>query len=72
MNTLNIDEPRGTRLAAWLRHAAVGLIAMLVLASLVLSFAVEFMATGVDFHGRAQSLSSALDGQGGQSTQRMR
>jgi hypothetical protein len=61
MNTLNScgsDEPK---VSAWLRHVALGLLCLVALVSLVLSFAVEFMATGVDFHRRAQSLIESND-----------
>jgi hypothetical protein len=56
MKTLNICEPDPDepRLACWLRHIALSLVGLAVLVSLVLSFAVEFMAGGDDFHRRAQ------------------
>ena len=55
MNTLNIGERHEPRLASWLRHVAMGLLGLVLVVSLVLSFAVEFMASGVDSHRRAQS-----------------
>lgn len=63
MNTLNSCGPDEPKVASWLRHVALSLLGLAVLVSLVLSFAVEFMATGVDFHRRAQSndVPSALD-----------
>ena len=64
MNTLNSCGPDEPKMASWLRHVALGLLGLVVLVLLVLSFAVEFMATGVDFHRRAQSndVPTALDG----------
>ena len=55
MNTLNIGERHEPRLASWLRHVAMGLLGLVLVVSLVLSFAVEFMASGVDSH-RVQGL----------------
>ena len=61
MNALNICEPDEPKVASWLRHVALGLLGLVVLVSLVLSFAVEFMASGVDFHRSAQSLLDTRD-----------
>ena len=64
MNTLNSCGPDEPKVTSWLRHVALSLLGLVVVVSLVLSFAVEFMAaTGVDPHGRAQSndVPSALD-----------
>jgi hypothetical protein len=55
MNTLNSRGPEETKVPSWLRHVGLGLLGLVVLVSLFLSFAVEFMATGVDFHRHAQS-----------------
>jgi hypothetical protein len=56
MEQLNICEPDEPKATGWLRHAVVGLLGLLALLSLVLSFAVEFMATGADLQRRAHTL----------------
>ena len=56
MNTSNICQPDEAKAACWLRHAVLGLLGLLALLSLVLSFAVEFMATGTDLQRRAHAL----------------
>ena len=61
MNTLNSCGLDEQRVASRLRHVALSLLGLAVLVSLVLSFAVEFMATGVDFHRHAQSLLESND-----------
>ena len=61
MNTLNSRGPDEPKVSSWLRHVGLGLLWLVALVSLVLSFAVEFMATGVDFHRHAQSLLESND-----------
>ena len=61
MNTLNSRGPDEPKVSSWLRHVGLGLLWLVALVSLVLSFAVEFMATGVDFHRHAQSLLDSND-----------
>ena len=60
MEQLNICEPDEPKATYWLRHAVLGLIALVALLALVLSFAVEFMAPGTALHHRrAHSLLEA-------------
>ena len=61
MNTLNSRGSDESKVSTWLRHVALSLLCVVALVSLVLSFAVEFMASGVDFHRRAQSLLESND-----------
>ncbi|MCW5657483.1 MAG: hypothetical protein KIT60_07255 [Burkholderiaceae bacterium] len=56
MDTSNICEPDEPKATCWLRHAILGLLGLVAVLSLVLSFAVEFMATGPDLHRRGHSL----------------
>ena len=48
-------------MTAWLRRFALGLLGLVLLVSLVFSFAVEFMPSGVDFQRHAQSLLKSSD-----------
>ena len=59
MQPVNICQPNEPKASCWVRLAVVGLLGAVGLLSVVLSFAVEFMAAGPDLHRRAHVLLDA-------------